>query len=455
MSSARRLMPYVTAAFLSPRTRLARRWLEEGRRRLAGAPHRVRYFHQPDDPYSQLAAQVLGPLVERYDVTLEVHLAGPPSDDAAPERERLESFSRKDAADVAPFYGLQFPANAAAPSGEAVAHAARLLAGSLACGNFVRDAPRIGAALWSGDAQTLDGLAAELPAAEPEATQRTLADGTALRDRTGHYLGATFHYGGEWYWGVDRLHFLEQRLEALALRREGRPVGPIVAHPAPSPEPAPNFARRLRVEYFPSLRSPYSAIAMARVFELPKKLPVEIVLRPVLPMVMRGLAVPRAKLLYISLDAKREAELAGEAFGRICDPVGRPIERAFSLYPWAREQGRAAELLHAFTRAAFSEGVDTGTDAGLRHVVERAGLCWEEARPHLDASDKWREELEENRRALFDSGLWGVPSFRILGDDAEPLFCTWGQDRLWLVEQELRRRLRPARLRAGPGDRLD
>jgi 2-hydroxychromene-2-carboxylate isomerase len=370
-----------------------------------------------------------------------VHLAGPPSENAAPERERLASFSRKDAADVAPPYGLDFPADAAAPSEEAVARAARLLAGAIDSGSFVRDAERIGAALWSGDAEALARLAEDLLAAKPEATRRALAEGSALRDRTGHYLGATFHYGAEWYWGVDRLHFLERRLDGLGLLRPGQPAGPIVRRPDPSPEPAPPSARRLRLEFFPSLRSPYTAIAMRRVFELPKRLPVEIVLRPVLPMVMRGLPVPKAKRLYISLDAKREAELAGDPFGFICDPLGHPIERAFSLYPWAREQGSAAELLHAFTHAAFAEGVDTGTDAGLRHVVGRAGLSWEEARLHLDASDKWREELEENRRALFDGGLWGVPSFRILGDDGEPVFCTWGQDRIWLVEQELRRRL--------------
>jgi 2-hydroxychromene-2-carboxylate isomerase len=441
MSPTRRLMPYASAALLSPRTRDARRWLAERRRRIAGEPHTVRYFHQADDPYSHLAAQVLGRLVERYDVALEVHLAGPPSEAAAPERERLASFSRKDAGDVAPAYGLEFPRDGAAPGGDAVERTAQLLAGATLAGSFVRDAERIGAALWSRDAEALGRLAGELPAADPEATRRVLEEGSALRERTGHYLGAMFHYGGEWYWGVDRLHFLEQRLEGLGLRRPGQPAGPIVARPDPSQEPAPSSARRLRLEYFPSLRSPYTSIAMRRVLELPKRLPVEIVLRPVLPMVMRGLPVPRAKRLYIMLDTKREAESAGEPFGFVCDPVGRPVERAFSLFPWARQQGRAAELLHAFTHAAFAEGVDIGTDAGLRHVVERAGLSWEEARPHLDGDDKWREELEENRRALFDSGLWGVPSFRILDDGGEPVFCTWGQDRIWLVEQELRRRL--------------
>jgi 2-hydroxychromene-2-carboxylate isomerase len=198
------------------------------------------------------------------------------------------------------------------------------------------------------------------------------------------------------------------------------------------------------VEVFPSLRSPYTAIAMGRVLEWAERLPVDLVMRPVLPMVMRGLPVPAAKRLYITLDTKREAEDAGEPFGRICDPVGRPVERGLSLFPWARACGRGGELIHAFTRAAFAEGIDTGEDAGLRHVVERAGLSWQDARPHLDPDSDasgWRQEVEANRQAMFDHDLWGVPSFRVVGSAGEPDVWTWGQDRLWWVELEVRRRL--------------
>ena len=34
-----------------------------------------------------------------------------------------------------------------------------------------------------------------------------------------HYSGAMFYYGGEWYWGADRLYLLEQRLAALGVDR--------------------------------------------------------------------------------------------------------------------------------------------------------------------------------------------------------------------------------------------
>ncbi len=434
MNRLRRLvMPFYGAYLTSPTSRAVRRGIAELRR--AGGPHRVRYFHQPDDPYSHLAAQILPQLVERYDVQLEPHLVGPPSDAAAPERDRLTAYSRKDAADIAPHYGLHFPANATAPDAGAVERATRLLAG--AGEHFVRDASRIGEALWSGRLDAFDALG-DLPMVTAESARAACTEGSDLRERTGHYLGATFHYGGEWYWGVDRLHYLEDRLQRLGLRRPGQPTTPIVLPPRPPSTPLPS-GRRLRLEYFASLRSPYSGIAMQRVFDLPERLPVDLVLRPVLPMVMRGLPVPRNKFLYILKDAKREAETAGEPFGWVCDPVGRPIERAFSLFPWARELGRAAALLHAFTQAAFARGVDTHTDRGLRDVVERAGLSWEAARPHLD-SEAWREELEENRRVMFEAGLWGVPSFRVL-DGEEQVLATWGQDRLWLVESAIRRTL--------------
>ena len=447
MSLTRRLMPSATALLTSPRTRALRRGLAELSRRVRGEPQRVHFFHQVDDPYSHLAAQVLHELLRRYDVELEPHLVGPPPDEAAPERARLEAFARKDAADVAPAYGLHFPEAAPVPDPARVELATRILART-AHEDFARVAPRVSHALWSGDAAELEKRAAEHGAASASAAQEAVARGDALRRRLGHYLGAMFYYGGEWSWGVDRLHHLERHLQARGLLRPGADPAPIAPRPdfhgepaVPAPEAGP-----LALDFFLSLRSPYTAIAMPRLLALPERLSVELHLRPVLPMVMRGLPVPPAKRRYILLDTRREADDAGVPFGRICDPVGRPVERAFTLLPFARERGRAGAFLHAFTRASFAEGVDTGADAGLRYVLESAGLSWHDARAHLDRDDAV-PELEANRKELLALGLWGVPSFRLRGPRGEPDFCTWGQDRIWRVEAEIRRRvaaLRPS-----------
>jgi 2-hydroxychromene-2-carboxylate isomerase len=440
---ARRLRPWLTGALTSPRTREARRWIAERRRRRRGEAHLVHYFHQVDDPYSQLAAQVLHPLLARYDVELLPHLVGPPPDEAAPERARLEAFARKDAADVAPGYGLAFPAGARAPVPGQVQQATRVLAAALGTPAFARIASQVGDALWRQDGQhgpALEALAREHGAATPHVAAAVVAEGNQLRAKLGHYLGAMFYLGSEWYWGVDRLHHLERRLVSLGALRPGASASPIAPRPAYTDAIPDAGGERLVLEVYPSLRSPYTYIALERVYALARRHPVDLVLRPVLPMVMRGLPVPRMKQLYITLDTKREAEDLGVPFGRIADPVGRPVERAFSLYPWACERGRGAELLLAFTRAAFAEGIDAGTDAGLRHVVERAGLPWEEARERVDTVG-WRDALEANREQLFALGLWGVPSFRLLGSDGQPDYATWGQDRIWRVESEIRARL--------------
>jgi 2-hydroxychromene-2-carboxylate isomerase len=444
-SPIRSIAPRLMAAYTSPRTRAARRAIAEWHRRSVRRPHQVHFFHQIDDPYSQLAAQLLERLVTHYDVELIAHLVGPPSDAAAPERARLEAFARKDAADIAPAYGLVFPRRESAPAVVDVELAARVLTATIASGRFASAAAAVGSALFDGDRASLTRFADQLGAVGDAEARAAVEAGTAERQRRGHYLAAMFWYGGEWYWGVDRLHHLERRLVALGARRAGTHADSGAALLAPRPDtsrdPAPPSRERLVLEFFPSLRSPYTYVALERTFDLARRLPVDLVLRPVLPMVMRGLPVPREKQLYIVLDTKREAEDAGVSFGRVCDPVGRPVERCFSLYRWARDCGRAGELLLAFTRAAFAQGIDTGSDAGLRTVVERAGLPWSEAREHVDRDDGWRAELESNRETLFGLGLWGVPSYCLRDRAGTSLFSTWGQDRLWLVETEIRRRL--------------
>lgn len=475
-SPIRRIAPPLIDFVLGEDVRHGVRRLREFGRRLRREPHRLFYFHQVDDPYSHLVAQILPPLLDRYEVVLEPRLVGPPSEEAAPERALLEAYARKDAADIAPGYGLDFPGTGAgamvgsragdsraggagasdpgandarsgdavkieAPESATVALARRLLAGAIRAGGFAQWVGPVGKALWAGDFGQLEAWADEIPVARESETAEMLHAGNQERARRGHYLGAMLHYEGGWYWGVDRLAHLEARWQALGLGRPGREGPPLVERPDfrgrdEEVRADPHF----RLEFYASLRSPYSAIVMDRVNELPSRLPVDVIQRPVLPMVMRGLPVPSAKRLYILFDTKREAEMAGVEFGRICDPVGSPIERGFSLFPLAQRRGVAAEYLASFARAAFSEGIDTGDDAGLRIVCERAGLDWAEAEESLDKPG-WEAELEANRAQMFALGLWGVPSFRLLGDARGPDFCTWGQDRLWRIEQEIRRRV--------------
>lgn len=427
---------------LSPRLQQKRRARFERQRGKAAARHRVEYFHQPDDSYSHLAAQLLKPLLERYDIELVCHLVSGPSEKNAAEPALMARQSVYDAHCIAPNYGLSFPKRqSAALDPRLVEQALGILAAQNPC-DYVNCAVPVGEALWSEDKASLASLAAQFGCASAAVSAACLRAGNARRAELGHYAGAMFYYAGEWYWGVDRLHYLETRLQQLGAQL--RPQEELLA-PCPEIVSGPlNDNGSLQLDVFFSLRSPYSAISFDRALKLARETGIQLVLRPVLPMVMRGVPVTLKKGLYIFADAAREARARGIAFGPFCDPVGEPVRRCYSLYPWACEQGKGAELLSSFMRCAFAEGVNINTSKGLKRVVEKAGLDWRQAQKIL-GKPGWQAILEENRQAMYDAGLWGVPSFRLVdtsaGEGGEQLAALWGQDRLWLIARQIQSRL--------------
>ncbi len=433
---------------LAERRRDKARARAERERRRKGEPHLIEFFHQVDDPYSDLLAQALVALRERYDVEVVTWLVEPPEDWAAPARALLESYSLVDARRLAEKAGFRVTSETR-PDAERVVSVQRQLAATLAASEepgstaTLEAAVALGKGLWSGES-----VAADEDRATEVTLEAALRAGTARRAELGHYLGGTCFYGGEWTWGIDRLAYLEERLGDLgarlsggdpdAGRKAGAPTGdaPIYSQPRLLEEPVPAGAHEATnlpdLHFFASFRSPYTWISTERVIRLAEAFGVNLRIRFVLPMVMRGLPVKRSKRVYILLDAAREARRNGVPFGPISDPVGKPVERGYSLLPWAIEQGRGIEYFRSFMTLAFSQAVDAGSDRGLRRIVEEAGLDWGEGRGYLD-DPAWREEAERNREELFDLGLWGVPSFRVGSVTA------WGQDRLWVLEDEYRR----------------
>ncbi|MDG1007379.1 MAG: DsbA family protein [Alphaproteobacteria bacterium] len=422
----------VSALILSPRMRAFSRSMKALRRKLSGQRPEVLYFHQPDDPYSQLTAQVLTELQARYDIDLQVKLVNEPEDDAAPERLALQAHSRRDAALIATFHNLSFTDAGQQPSEASLKLARRSLAAS---SNLPKAAAEIGEAFWSDDTDKLDRTAM----VSDDQTERVFREGTRLRGQLGHYLGATFFFEGEWYWGLDRLPYLEERLAEAGLRLSGcRQITAFQTRPEFMG--SPSNGKRLTVEFYPSARSPYSAIAMKETLDLPNHYPVNVHVRPVLPMVMRNLPVPPKKRFYILRDTKREADRIGAPFGKIADPVGEPVRRVYSLFSWAEEQGKGGALLQAFVDMAWAEGIETGSDNGMKQVCARAGLDREVASTIIDNKD-WEGWAEDNRLQMLKSDLWGVPSFRLIDENGTELYAGWGRDRIWLLAHEIQKAL--------------
>jgi 2-hydroxychromene-2-carboxylate isomerase len=426
------LMRAVTTMFTSRTLRNLRRAIHTSKRKLTSGVPTVHYFHQPDDPYSHVAAQTLQPLLRRYRVKLVPWIVSPPDDAAAPERERLKIYALRDAARLAAEYNLEYPSGAKLPDAGLVSALSAVLATALKSGKFTDAAPAAGKALWAEDRASLAALAAQHGEASPAEVASAIADGDSQRKRLGHYLSGMFYFEGEWYWGVDRLNHLEERLAGLGLDREakGTPMIAPYRDMVLRTPPAHRGARPV-IEYWFSFRSPYSWISFPRMRRLAKHYDCELRLRYILPMVMRGLPVPGVKRMYITLDTKREAERAGIPYGTIVDPVGPGAERALAVLHQAVKLGRGEDFAELGLRAAFADGIELASDKGLTDVAKRAGLSADVVKTAL-ADESWREVAEENRLALFDAGLWGAPSFRVDGKPAH-----WGQDRFWALEQDI------------------
>lgn len=401
------------AAFIVDQDRLARRAsrFEKTRQRKAN-PHEVIFFHDVTDPYSHLLLMVIADLWPDTDVRLKCHIIAPPQPNVTPEREKLAAYALKDVRILAQKTGLPF-SSCQYLADDNVEHARSALAQAFS-NNRLDIACDISCALWSG--KTLQAV--DFP------WQQAQVVGTDLLQKLGHYQGGMLYYGSEWYWGVDRLHYLQNRLFQLGVGQ-----GNLTFQPPETPVSTGNIGGEL--DCYVSFRSPYSYLALQRATALAKAYNVKLNLRFVLPMVMRGLPVPKVKRFYILHDAAREAYRLGLPFGRIADPLGKAVERGYALMPWAREQGKDVAFAHSFTIAVWSQGIDASGNAGLKRIVENADLSWAQAQTYIDSKD-WRVEAEANRQSLTDLGLWGVPSFCYEGTSV------WGQDRLWIIEDAMR-----------------
>ncbi|MDH3490431.1 MAG: DsbA family protein [Gammaproteobacteria bacterium] len=424
---------FLVHLLLSRRTRVISRRLRETRRRLLRRPHVISVFLQLDDPYSYLLAHYLPGFAAHYDIELRLHLSEALGDEYQPKPEMLAEYAVNDCERLARELGIPFLDKGTSPP---VEHRLGMLDAVAACygkENFDAELLQVLTVFWRGDAEAASRRRGS--AETKGAADAVIRDSQQWQIRHGHYNSAMLHYEGEWYWGVDRLPYLLDRLHALGAARQASPDRSLAsirqAMQVTLPVTPPAAAKNLpALEFFHSIRSPYSYLALRRAFDIADAYGLELRLRPVLPMVMRGMQVPTQKLLYILKDAAREAERLGIAFGRFADPVGTATERCLAVFRYAEAEKRGREFLQNAGEAIWSQAVDVASDSGMRTVTGKTGLFWPDVKAAME-NDEWRAAIEENRESMMASGCWGVPTMRI-GD-----FAVWGQDRDWLLVRHI------------------
>lgn len=391
--------------------------------------HEVYYFHQLKDPYSYLACQTLSELLDIYNINLKILVVGEPN--IIHEPDMFYEYCFDDASSIASNYGLNaLPSKP--PSSSAIKLGERILLNEENLGHDLLI--RITEKVWSNEIKELEELSKHTQEVESHLEENNLK-----RKTLGHYQGGVFHYEGENYWGVDRLSYLEDRLEALGLKKNDNTInkGPkIIRRPSPF-----EHEEELILEFFPSLNSPYTYISFERVKQIESDYPVRVITKPVLPMLMRNMEIPSYKGKYILTDTAREARRLGIKIGPILSPLGKPAERAYSLFPWVNSHGKGLDYMYELMKSSFADGVDIGEKKYLKNLIKSLDLNWKEASKELD-SNNWKQILEQNRLDMYEGNSWGVPSFKLMDEQKSEVQTIWGQDRIWQIEKYIKERLR-------------
>ncbi|MGK0250223.1 MAG: 2-hydroxychromene-2-carboxylate isomerase, partial [Oleispira sp.] len=341
------IKPYGAGLISSNGLLKLKRQVQETKRKLLSRPHLVELYLRINDPYSYLLVQVLADFEQRFDVQMQFRTIFNLQQDMYPETELWHVNGFLDATHLATLYKLKWPTHA--PSNDA----RRIQQGSYALLQIENQSRKSTINDWAAVEQIFkdywfpqptDGLYESLithnTLDEAACSKQLRANEQALLEQ-GHYMSAMLYYAGEWYWGLDRLDHLEARLLLLGLG-EGSEVRFDQTYrnfckTVPLSAANPN-SKKLTL-YF-SIRSPYSHLGLHQAIKLAQHYQLALEIKPVLPMVMRGLLVPDTKKMYIFHDTKREAVKLGIDYGFVADPLGEGVKRCYALFEYAQSLGK-------------------------------------------------------------------------------------------------------------------
>ena len=425
-------MPLAAQLITSPRLRQFRRGWFEFRRHLLPGMNTVIFYHRVNDPYSYLLLQALPRFLEDFRVNLQIRFVLDLPEDDHPQPELEQRYALEDAKRLAALHDLVLPDDVEQPSFEDAFHATAILLKYQKRPKLLHLVTEVTSALWGCSTTTFESCMKRYGTMPDREAQALITSACSELASRGHYNSAMLYYGGEWYWGLDRLAHLADRLNKPSIRRTNGDIADYqrqyrhVLQSYNTLRPRPRQVKPL--DFYFSFRSPYSYLAAERVFKLAELYKIPVKVKPVLPMVSRGIGLSKAKRNYIVKDAKREAEKYNMPFGRICDPLGDGINHCMALFMYAASKGKEKEFVVSTAAAIWAEGLDVNRPSHLHRILDRIGLDWEEGQRWLGNED-WREMAQNNRDDLHELGLWGVPAFKY-GN-----LVLWGQDRLWALEK--------------------
>jgi len=232
------------------------------------------------------------------------------------------------------------------------------------------------------------------------------------------------------FWGQDRLEMIESALRGW---RPGK---------APSwrPEPPPPGDGTATVDFWFDLSSPFSYLGATQIEAMCARQGATLRWRPMLlGAVFKQIGGPDVPLLAMSENKRRYQGRDLDHWSSWWQQPFRfashfPLRTVNALRLVLLAGDRAAPLIHALYRAAWSDDRDIGNDAVLAAVLGECGFD-----PAMLAGTKdpaIKQKLIDETAAAVAQGVFGAPTLVVHPAGGEPMLF-WGQDRIELVDQVL------------------
>ncbi|MCB9706717.1 MAG: 2-hydroxychromene-2-carboxylate isomerase [Myxococcales bacterium] len=227
--------------------------------------------------------------------------------------------------------------------------------------------------------------------------------------------------GERWWWGQDRLHFVQEAL-GERLRRPGEGV---CAPPRPG----------ATIDFFHDFSSPFSYLASTQIERVAAAHGASVRWRPILlgalfrdvgTVDVPLLAMSPPKQRYIGRDLEEWARYWGVPFRF---PSHFPIRTVTPL----RVALVAPELSAALYRACWAEDRAIDDPAVLAAIIAEGGRDPEAVLAEA-SSPAIKEALRANTAAAETEGCCGVPSCVVRDAEGGDPILLWGQDRLAMLE---------------------
>jgi 2-hydroxychromene-2-carboxylate isomerase len=195
----------------------------------------------------------------------------------------------------------------------------------------------------------------------------------------------------------------------------------------------------LELHFYYDFVCPYAYLASLSIERASEDGGASLVYKPILlGGVFRAIGAPDSprmsppRVRYGAIDLARQAVRAGAPLSQ---PSGHPRRTVLALRA-ALGSGNVPRASRALFDAYWARGEDLESPAVVRAALDNAGLDGQAALAK-SGDPAIKDALRQNTEDAVRLGVFGVPSFVVLGPDGAELF--WGNDRLHFVERSLRR----------------